>query len=223
MSESRHTDAKRGRVPGHGTGGGNDARTSDNRERILRVAERYFAEKGFRSTTVRDIARAAHVTHPLVYHYFGSKRGLLAAVLATNQSKLHSVAERGGEPRDVVVDLMHENLFGSRLYILILTRAVADGMRLADWPGGFPTVEAILGLLSGDRQGAGGRLPEAEARALVAVAMSMAVGWVLLEDQLLEVVGLSAEHRDEARERLVRAFADILRPALPPDDGCVRA
>jgi AcrR family transcriptional regulator len=152
----------------------------------------------------------------LVYHYFGSKRGLLEAVLERSQSKLRAVAGRGGEPRQVIVDLVRENLSGSRPYIAILTRAIASGMRPSDWPGGYPTVETILELLTADWQQRDGRIPEEETRVLVAVAMSMAIGWVLLEDELLEVVGLSAAYRDEARERLVRSFVDMLAPALPP-------
>ena len=44
------------------------------------VAERLFAERGYRNVTVRDIADAAGVTHPLIYYYWGSKGSLLAAV-----------------------------------------------------------------------------------------------------------------------------------------------
>jgi AcrR family transcriptional regulator len=196
---------------------GTEPSASDNAQRILRVAERLFAQKGFRATTVRDIARAAHVTHPLVYHYFGSKRGLLAAAVERSQSRMRAVAERGGEPRDVIAGLVRDNLAGNRLYLRTLTRAFADGMQPADWPGGFPAVEAILAMLSGERPGGDSQAWETEVRELIAVSVAMAVGWAVLQDQLLEVVGLSAEHRDEARERLVQAFVEILRPALPPD------
>lgn len=192
------------------------ASASDNAARILRVAERLFAERGFRGTTVRAIAQAAHVAHPLIYHYFGSKHGLLAAVLEKTQSRMRATGSRGGRPSDVAADLMRENLTGSRLYVLTLTRALADGMRPADWPGGFPTVEAVLGLLTDDWPDGARRPSEIEARELLAVAVSMAVGWALLEDQVLEIVGLSATQRDEARELVVSLFVDMLRPVLPP-------
>jgi AcrR family transcriptional regulator len=193
-----------------------DEPAQDNVQRILAVAVRLFAERGYGKTTVRDVARAAHVTHPLIYHYFGSKLGLLAAATELTQSKMRAMVDRGGEPRDVILELMRENLIGSRSYILTLTRALADGMRPADWPGGFPTTKAILDLLLTEQPEGGDRSRELEVRARVGVAMAMAVGWVLLEDQVLEGVGLSAEHRDEARQHVLSAFLEILEPVLPP-------
>ena len=49
--------------------------------RILTAAREAFAETGWAGTTMRAVARAA-VDPALVYHYFGSKEGLLEA--ATN-------------------------------------------------------------------------------------------------------------------------------------------
>jgi AcrR family transcriptional regulator len=45
------------------------------------VALRLFAERGFRGTTIADIAAATGTAHGLVYHYFRSKDELLAAIL----------------------------------------------------------------------------------------------------------------------------------------------
>ena len=190
--------------------------TSDNKQRILKAAERLFAEKGFRATTVRDVALAARVTHPLIYHYFGSKRGLLAAALDKTHSRMRAVVVGHRDPQEVVADLVHDFITGDRLYALTLTRAFADGMRPADWPGGFPAAEIMLDLLVDQRLVGGGGSSEADARERLGVAVAMAVGWVLLENEVLEVVGLSPEHRDEARERLVRSFVEIVQPVLPP-------
>ena len=55
--------------------------------RILRAARDAFAENGWAGTTIRSIARAADVDPALVYHYFGSKEGLLDA--ATTPPTLH--------------------------------------------------------------------------------------------------------------------------------------
>lgn len=51
------------------------------REQLLRTALLLFAEKGYRGTSVRDIARAAGVNEGLLYHYFASKGDLFRAVL----------------------------------------------------------------------------------------------------------------------------------------------
>jgi AcrR family transcriptional regulator len=49
-------------------------------ERILEVASRLFAEKGFSNVSVRDICRESGTSAPVIYYYFGSKKGLFDAV-----------------------------------------------------------------------------------------------------------------------------------------------
>ncbi|MGC8886886.1 MAG: TetR/AcrR family transcriptional regulator [Verrucomicrobiia bacterium] len=51
------------------------------KERILDVAEKAFADCGFEGASMRDIVKAAKVNLATVYYYFGSKEGLLLAVL----------------------------------------------------------------------------------------------------------------------------------------------
>ena len=46
------------------------------KERIRQAALRLFAELGFHAVSVRDICRDAETTLPMVYYYYGNKRGL---------------------------------------------------------------------------------------------------------------------------------------------------
>lgn len=46
------------------------------RERLLIAALDIFTEKGYASTSVREIVEAARVTKPVLYYYFGSKEGI---------------------------------------------------------------------------------------------------------------------------------------------------
>lgn len=48
---------------------------------MLDVAEEVFASKGFSNATMDEIAERVGVTKPLIYDYFGSKEGLLVAVV----------------------------------------------------------------------------------------------------------------------------------------------
>lgn len=50
------------------------------RRRVLREATRLFSEHGYASVSTGDVARAAGVAEGSVFHYFGSKPGLLRAV-----------------------------------------------------------------------------------------------------------------------------------------------
>ena len=53
----------------------------DNRSNILLCALRLFATRGYDAVGVQEIVEAAGITKPTLYHYFGSKQGLLDALL----------------------------------------------------------------------------------------------------------------------------------------------
>jgi AcrR family transcriptional regulator len=67
-------------------------------ERILVAARVAFAEHGWAGTTIRAVARSADVDPALVYHYFGSKEGLLDAATTPPQKWLDAVAEVWQKP-----------------------------------------------------------------------------------------------------------------------------
>ena len=54
---------------------------AERERQILAVASVAFGTHGFVGTNVADVARAAGISTPLVYAYFGSKEGLYAACL----------------------------------------------------------------------------------------------------------------------------------------------
>lgn len=53
----------------------------DTRQKILRIATRLFAQKGFSGTSVRDIVHAARVNVSAIHYYFGDKRKLYKETL----------------------------------------------------------------------------------------------------------------------------------------------
>jgi AcrR family transcriptional regulator len=53
----------------------------DRQTRILDAAETIMADQGFAGASLRHIVREARVNLATVYYYFGSKRGLMEAVL----------------------------------------------------------------------------------------------------------------------------------------------
>lgn len=53
----------------------------NNREKILDHAVKLFARRGYANVGVQELAETAGVTKPTLYHYFGSKTGLLTALI----------------------------------------------------------------------------------------------------------------------------------------------
>ena len=72
---------------------------SDTKERILNVAERLFADRGFPATSLRDLTSEAGVNIASVNYHFGSKDALLAAVL---ERRLRPVNARRLELLDAI-------------------------------------------------------------------------------------------------------------------------
>ena len=58
------------------------ARTQRRREEIVKAASRIFATRGYRGSSLVEIADAVGMTHAGVLHHFGSKNQLLIEVLA---------------------------------------------------------------------------------------------------------------------------------------------
>jgi AcrR family transcriptional regulator len=95
--------------------------------RILAAARDEFAQHGWAGSTIRAVARAADVDPALVYHYFGSKEGLLDAATNPPQKWLESVAKVWTTPVDRL---------GAALITLLLASWADDEIG--------PTLRAIL-------------------------------------------------------------------------------
>jgi AcrR family transcriptional regulator len=65
----------------------------DNRSNILSQAVELFASRGYDAVGVQEIVDAAGITKPTLYHYFGSKLGLLKAIFTENFSVLYESVE----------------------------------------------------------------------------------------------------------------------------------
>lgn len=65
------------------------------RERILRVAERMFYERGINAVGVADIAEAAGASKASIYKNFGSKEGLVEATLRYRSERVHRWLSEG--------------------------------------------------------------------------------------------------------------------------------
>ncbi|MFG2089071.1 MULTISPECIES: TetR/AcrR family transcriptional regulator [unclassified Spirillospora] len=69
-------------------------------DRLLAVATRLFADKGFENTSVQEIVNAAGVTKGAMYHYFGSKDDLLYEIyhrlIGLQMSRLEQIADGPG-------------------------------------------------------------------------------------------------------------------------------
>ncbi len=87
---------------------------TDRKQEILDAALRGFAEKGLAGTTVEEVRTRSGASVGSIYHHFGDKQGIAAAlyvaILRDYQEGLLAVLERAGDARDTVEELVRHHL-----------------------------------------------------------------------------------------------------------------
>ena len=75
---------------------------AENRAKLIAAARNAFAEKGFAAASMDELTAAAGLTRGALYHNFGDKRGLLAAVVhqidADMAARAQAVGARAANP-----------------------------------------------------------------------------------------------------------------------------
>src|SRR2546423_12256290 len=66
---------------------------ADRGQQLLDVAQQVFAERGFQAASMDEVADRAGVTKPILYDHFGSKDGLLAAVILRAGAELRTMLQ----------------------------------------------------------------------------------------------------------------------------------
>ena len=83
---------------------------------ILTEATRLFAERGFAATSLRDIADAAGMTRPALYHYFANKEGMLARLVSDlTLAPAAELGELGRLPGKSAGERLHAMVFATAL------------------------------------------------------------------------------------------------------------
>ena len=78
------------------------------RHRILQVARRLFAQKGYEATTTRDLAQAAQIASGTLFNYFATKEAIVACLAGEAMADaLDEVDARGPG----AADTLEEDLF----------------------------------------------------------------------------------------------------------------
>lgn len=191
---------------------------------ILRAARRLFAERGYRATSVNDIAEAAGVAVQTIYARLGSKRGMLMALIDLIDEEA-GVPGRAGEiatartPEDVLRAwaqlhrALHERC-GDIIGTLItaaavepeVAQAVAEGSRRRR-DGARSTIDRIAEL-----GGLRDELPPDHAAALLSAAGTHET-W----HELVHAYNLSWDQAEQTlNDALARAILTTIEPGGRP-------
>jgi AcrR family transcriptional regulator len=79
---------------------------AERRDQLVDTAERVFVARGYALASMDDVAESAGVTKPVLYDHFGSKDGLLAAVVTRLGDQMlettGAALERAASPEDAL-------------------------------------------------------------------------------------------------------------------------
>jgi AcrR family transcriptional regulator len=115
------------------------------RTRLLNAAVRVFDRKGYAAASVREVAEMAGVTKPALYYHFGSKEGLLLAILEQAKREVDAAMARAvarpGTARGRILGLCEDiyGLFGQNVPIARVAHAVFLGP-----PDGAPPFDVTV-------------------------------------------------------------------------------
>lgn len=80
--------------------------TSDARRRLLDLVVAYVAEQGLSGLSLRDLAAAIGTSHRMLNYHFGSRAGLVAAIVqgmeAQQRTALEEIARTAASPRELL-------------------------------------------------------------------------------------------------------------------------
>ncbi|PZF97937.1 TetR family transcriptional regulator [Micromonospora deserti] len=188
------------------------------RERILAVAAALFAERGYRATSMQEIADRVGITKAALYYHFAAKEDVLHELTGPVLDELEqglNEAEAAGDPETVRwraieafldVHLRHRDtlLMLVRDMTLLVQAPVADRFKAA--------IALANTLVSGPRPGLGKRVRAAQ------VVAGLADPVVMFRD--VSPARLRRLILDGART-LLAAEGPIADHAAPPDAGAV--
>ncbi|ODT89715.1 TetR/AcrR family transcriptional regulator [Phenylobacterium sp. SCN 70-31] len=188
----------------------------DGRERLVRTAFVLFAEKGFDSVTVRDIAAASSVSVGLINHHFGSKDGLREAVdeffIAQFEDAITGAATQELsttlDPAEVIDAWIERHADDWPTIVAYFRRALLEE---SDW--GFSLFQRFYGFVQATvmRMDAAGQIaPDVDRLWLPFLMMYLEIGTMVFDPYIKRVLGRSGYDRD-LWQRRHRAYMSLIR------------
>ena len=188
------------------------ARTIDRREDVLRAAMTVFGQRGYNKGALAEVAEEAGMTHAGVLHHFGSKQGLLVAML-----RYRDGVEAAGVPGRAqaegpaflshMLDTVTENTHRPgvvQTYTVLSAESVTAGHPAQEYFRERLTVlrEKIAGVLA-EVTGRDASEPEVrdDASAIIALMDGLQVQW-LLDPDAVDMPRIVEKVMDELVDRL---------------------
>lgn len=164
---------------------------AENRAKLIAAARKAFAEKGYAAASMDDLTAEVGLTRGALYHNFGDKRGLLAAVVEQIDTEMALRAKAmAAQTEDAWQGLLAEGVAYIRMALdpEVQRIVLLDGPAVLGDPSQWPSQNSCLQVtrLTVERLIAEGVIkpidPEAAARLLSGAALNAAL-WIAASSQ----------------------------------------
>jgi AcrR family transcriptional regulator len=163
---------------------------------VIAAATNLFEERGPAATSIRDIASRSRVNQGLIHRHFGSKSGVVAAVLdQLNNDTVAVIEQARRDPVDEAV---------SR-YLRILARSILDGYPVGELQQRFPFVADLV------EQARLHHDDDTAARFAAGHAIALQLGWRLFEPFIRTAAGLDSVPPEQIRKATTALSETLLR------------
>lgn len=210
-------------------------RRKNAREGLLAAGRALFSQKGFDATSTREIAAAAGCNLGLINHYFGSKEGLLVAILESEIGQgapgFFAVLQGPGSAADQLtrfIDLGVDHFADDGEFLRIVHRELIGSAR-ASLRNLIVPIERVIKELTKrfeeiGHAGAGDLNPRLTAVLLVGAMQYYFVSYPLTSKLLgAESDSLKTELKRHITALFVGGFAATIRPLGAPSRDSVRS
>ena len=186
------------------------------RNEMIEAAYSLFMEKGYATASVDDIIRVSGGSKSSVYKYFGSKEGILKAVIESLAEEMlrefRLEFPSGGTPREaltrigmVLIDLaLSDNAISQHRHAVSHARAFPDVAKLWYESGPKRTMDGLAQFL--EKEAAEGRLQIADPRR----AALLFAGMIIFHENMRLLVGLPRPKRSELKDMVSEAVEVFL-------------
>ncbi len=186
------------------------------RSEIVEAAYRLFMEKGYGSVSVDDIIRISGGSKSSVYKYFGSKEGILKAVIESLADQMlreiHLEFPSGKSPREalnrvgmVLVDLaLSEEAIHQHRHAVFLASTHPDVAKLWYESGPKRGIDGLADYLAKETAAGRLRVPDPNRAAL------FFGGMIVFRDNMRLLIGLPPSSRSELKKTVSEAVEVFL-------------
>jgi TetR/AcrR family transcriptional regulator, repressor for neighboring sulfatase len=174
---------------------------------ILDATEKLLLKKSPNKISVREIAEAANIKHPLIHRHFGTKDEVVMAVHARNIEKVERKIAKV-EKLEGNIATFFEAVKKNKFRQIALSRAMIDGINPRVIQNQFPVMQRLLELLKKRRSESELKF---DSEMMTAILGATVLGWFLYEPFLLAATNLEDKNKDEIHQKVTEIIEEIIQ------------